>query len=114
MDIDIPSQDAYILGNGTGGPIRPPNEAQSLLLRLTRNCPWNRCKFCPVYKDTEFSIRPVDHVIRDIDAVYRAVQELQQGREAGPSLPARQAAARGAKGGVRAPLEAGGSVLEQP
>ena len=37
------------------GPIRPPSEAGSLLLRVTRNCPWNRCKFCPVYKGAEFS-----------------------------------------------------------
>lgn len=33
------------------GPIRPPNEARSLLLRITRNCPWNQCLFCPVYKN---------------------------------------------------------------
>ena len=32
------------------GPIRPPSEAASLLVRVTRNCPWNRCTFCPVYK----------------------------------------------------------------
>ncbi|SFQ94576.1 hypothetical protein SAMN05660706_1012 [Desulfoscipio geothermicus DSM 3669] len=25
------------------GPIRPPSEAGSLLIRVTRNCPWNRC-----------------------------------------------------------------------
>jgi radical SAM superfamily enzyme YgiQ (UPF0313 family) len=59
------------------GPIRPPSEAGSLLLRVTRNCPWNRCKFCPVYKGTEFSFRPVDHVKRDIDAVHRCVRELE-------------------------------------
>ena len=63
------------------GPIRPPSEAQSLLIRVTRNCPWNRCKFCPVYKDTEFSRRPVEHVLRDLDAVYQAMQTL--GGEAG-------------------------------
>jgi hypothetical protein len=63
------------------GPIRPPSEAGSLLLRLTRNCPWNRCKFCPVYKDTQFSRRPLEHVLRDIDAVYEAVQTF--GGEAG-------------------------------
>jgi radical SAM superfamily enzyme YgiQ (UPF0313 family) len=58
------------------GPIRPPSEAESLLLRVTRNCPWNRCKFCPVYKGTEFSRRPVEHVKRDIDAVYQCLQEM--------------------------------------
>ena len=67
------------------GPIRPPSEAGSLLLRVTRNCPWNRCKFCPVYKGAEFSVRPTDHVLRDIDAVYRAMQTLSGEAEARPS-----------------------------
>ncbi|MFW9808403.1 MAG: radical SAM protein [Candidatus Thorarchaeota archaeon] len=53
------------------GPIRPPSEATSLLLRVTRNCQWNRCLFCPVYKESEFSARPVDHVLRDIDLIKR-------------------------------------------
>jgi hypothetical protein len=60
------------------GPIRPPSEAYSLLVRVTRNCPWNRCTFCPVYKGTRFSIRPVEHVKRDIDAVYKYVEALRQ------------------------------------
>jgi biotin synthase-like enzyme len=60
------------------GPIRPPSEAHSLLVRVTRNCLWNRCTFCPVYKGTSFSIRPVAHVLRDLDAVYEAVQQLRQ------------------------------------
>jgi hypothetical protein len=51
------------------GPIRPPSEAPSLLLRVTRNCEWNRCQFCPVYKDAEFSIRELEHILRDIDYV---------------------------------------------
>ncbi|MFZ7128125.1 MAG: radical SAM protein [Desulfobacterales bacterium] len=59
------------------GPIRPPSEAYSLLIRVTRNCPWNRCRFCPVYKGSRFSLRPVDHVLRDIDAVHRYVQALR-------------------------------------
>ena len=33
------------------GPIRPPSEAHSLLIRVTRNCPWNRCTFCSTYKN---------------------------------------------------------------
>jgi 2-iminoacetate synthase ThiH len=51
------------------GPIRPPSEARSLMLRVTRNCPWNRCKFCGLYKDEKFSMRSVEHIIQDIDAI---------------------------------------------
>jgi radical SAM superfamily enzyme YgiQ (UPF0313 family) len=55
------------------GPIRPPSEAYSLLIRVTRNCPWNRCTFCPVYKKTKFSLRTVEHVKKDIDLVHKYV-----------------------------------------
>lgn len=58
------------------GPIRPPSEANSLLIRVTRNCPWNRCTFCPVYKGKSFSLRPIDHVLRDIDMVHKYVQAI--------------------------------------
>ena len=51
------------------GPIRPPSEAYSLLIRATRNCPWNRCWFCPVYKGSKFELRAVGEIIRDIEAV---------------------------------------------
>ena len=51
------------------GPIRPPSEAYSLLIRVTRNCPWNRCTFCPLYKKSVFSIRPITHVIKDVDTI---------------------------------------------
>lgn len=60
------------------GPIRPPSEAHSLLIRVSRNCPWNKCKFCPVYKGSKFSLRPPEHVKKDIDAVYRHVAALQE------------------------------------
>lgn len=60
------------------GPIRPPSEAYSLLVRVTRNCPWNRCTFCPVYKGTKFSKRPVEHVKKDIDAVFRRVETFRE------------------------------------
>ena len=51
------------------GPIRPPNEARSLLLRVTRNCPWNQCLFCPVYKNRKFSMRSVEEIKEDIQTV---------------------------------------------
>jgi radical SAM superfamily enzyme YgiQ (UPF0313 family) len=50
------------------GPIRPPSEAESLLIRATRNCPWNRCQFCPIYKGRKFELRPVAEIIKDIEA----------------------------------------------
>ncbi len=59
------------------GPIRPPSEARSLLLRVTRNCPWNRCTFCGLYKGQRFSIRPVEHVCKDIDTIRYFVDEIQ-------------------------------------
>ncbi len=48
------------------GPIRPPSESGSLLVRVSRNCPWNRCAFCPVYKGERFSVRSVDEVLADL------------------------------------------------
>ena len=56
------------------GPIRPPSEAYSLLIRATRNCPWNRCQFCSVYKGSKFELRPVDEILRDIEAA-KAISE---------------------------------------
>jgi len=59
------------------GPIRPPSEAFSLLVRVTRNCPYNRCKFCPVYKTEKFSKRPSQEVMADIDSMAAWNDELK-------------------------------------
>jgi radical SAM superfamily enzyme YgiQ (UPF0313 family) len=60
------------------GPIRPPSEARSLLIRVTRNCPWNRCEFCPVYKGARFSRRTVEEIRKDIDTVKEIVDSLKR------------------------------------
>jgi radical SAM superfamily enzyme YgiQ (UPF0313 family) len=49
-------------------PFRPPSEANSLLLRVTRGCPWNRCAFCSMYKGMKFEIRSVEEVLEDIES----------------------------------------------
>jgi len=59
------------------GPIRPPSEAASLLLRFTRNCPWNKCSFCPVYKGSDFSRRSLNDIKGDIDTVAEIVRDLR-------------------------------------
>jgi len=52
--------------------IRPPTENYSLTFRLTRNCGWNRCIFCPVYKQgAKFSRRTIDEIKRDIERAKR-------------------------------------------
>lgn len=60
------------------GPIRPPSEAHSLLVRVVRNCPWNKCAFCPVYKRSKPSSRPTADVLADIDAMAAAVEALRR------------------------------------
>ena len=60
------------------GPIRPPSEASSLLIRLTRNCPWNRCTFCRVYKKAKFSLRSMENIIKDIDYLYKYIEIIKQ------------------------------------
>ena len=59
------------------GPIRPPNEARSLLLRLTRNCPWNQCQFCPVYKKRKFSLRTVAEIKEDIETARDIADDIK-------------------------------------
>ena len=59
------------------GPIRPPSEASSLLLRVTRNCPWNRCLFCHIYKGKRFERRSVEEVKKDIEAARRIADEIK-------------------------------------
>jgi len=58
------------------GPIRPPSEGRdfSLLIRVTRNCPWNRCEFCSIYKNKKFEYRGVEEIKQDID-VARAISD---------------------------------------
>ena len=50
------------------GPIRPVDEADSLLIRTTRNCPWNKCGFCVNYRGKKFSIRSTSEIKSDIEA----------------------------------------------
>lgn len=56
------------------GPIRPPNEAYSLLVRFTRNCPWGQCAFCYSYKGKRFEKRSVAEIKEDIDII-RAIRD---------------------------------------
>jgi radical SAM superfamily enzyme YgiQ (UPF0313 family) len=61
------------------GVYRPPSEggSHSLLLRVTRNCPWNRCEFCAMYKTEKFELRSPEAVKGDIDAIAAIYDKLK-------------------------------------
>jgi radical SAM superfamily enzyme YgiQ (UPF0313 family) len=59
------------------GPIRPPSEAGSLLIRVTRNCPWNRCAFCRTYRGETFSLRPIAEIKEEIRGMSGMVERIR-------------------------------------
>lgn len=58
------------------GPMGAIGEQGSLLLRVNRNCPWNRCLFCSLYKGRKFEYRTVKEIKHDIDVVKFLADEL--------------------------------------
>lgn len=58
------------------GPIRPPSEAMSILIRVTRNCPWNKCTFCKTYTDQRFSRRSAEEIKKDIDSIHDIAEKI--------------------------------------
>lgn len=49
--------------------VRPPSEANSLLLPITIGCSHNTCTFCGTYTNVKFRIRTLEDIKRDIDEV---------------------------------------------
>jgi len=46
--------------------IRPPSEAESILLQVTVGCSHNKCTFCGTYKGVRFRIKDQEIIDRDI------------------------------------------------
>ncbi len=61
------------------GVYRPPSEggSSSLLVRFTRNCPWNFCTFCSMYKTEKFQMRPLNEIKSDINAMAALTNDLK-------------------------------------
>lgn len=49
-----------------GNVIRPPSEADSIILQVTVGCSYNKCTFCGAYKDVAFSIKDYPTIERDL------------------------------------------------
>lgn len=65
------------------GPIRPPSEANSLLLQVTRGCTWNKCKFCSLYRNTGFKAFSADSIKEDIDNIAKLAERVMKYRRSG-------------------------------
>lgn len=62
------------------GVYRPPSEggSSSLLVRFTRNCPWNHCTFCGMYKTEKFEVRSPEEIKQDINAIAALCSDLKE------------------------------------
>jgi radical SAM superfamily enzyme YgiQ (UPF0313 family) len=50
-----------------GNIIRPPSEANSILLQVTVGCSRNKCTFCGTYQGERFKIKPDEIIMADIE-----------------------------------------------
>jgi len=60
--------------------IRPPSEWRSGLLRITRGCNWNRCRFCGIYPhlgQPDFSIRTLEEIVEDVHVLHQSRPDLE-------------------------------------
>lgn len=57
--------------NYQGTVIRPPSEADSLILQVTLGCSDNACIFCPAYKEKHFRIKNIKEIEEDIKIAHK-------------------------------------------
>ncbi|GAB6180012.1 radical SAM protein [Desulfotomaculum defluvii] len=45
---------------------RPPSEAKSFILRITKGCSHNKCTFCAMYRNIRFQVRSMEEIEKEI------------------------------------------------
>lgn len=53
--------------NYVGHVIRPPSEADSIILQVTVGCSYNKCTFCGAYKDIPFQVKSEETILADLE-----------------------------------------------
>ncbi len=58
-----------------GSIIRPPSEADSLILQVTYGCSHGACDFCGTYADKPFRLRPWHEVVEDLTGLPHGLKQ---------------------------------------
>ena len=58
--------------------IRPPSEADSILLQVTLGCSHNRCTFCGTYRDKRFKIKDDKIILSDLRYAARHMSHMDR------------------------------------
>jgi radical SAM superfamily enzyme YgiQ (UPF0313 family) len=61
-----------------GNIIRPPSEANSILLQVTVGCSRNKCTFCGTYREERFRIKPEAIIMADIEFAARYCRQQRR------------------------------------
>jgi radical SAM superfamily enzyme YgiQ (UPF0313 family) len=71
--------------------IRPPSEADALILQATYGCSRNRCAFCVTYRERPFKVRPLKAIEKEVESlapIYQGVRKVFLGDGDPMVLPA--------------------------
>jgi radical SAM superfamily enzyme YgiQ (UPF0313 family) len=61
-----------------GQVIRPPAEAESILLQVSLGCSHNKCDFCPAYKGKRFAIKSPERIDAALDHAARHLSDVRR------------------------------------
>lgn len=61
-----------------GNVIRPPSEADSIILQVTVGCSYNKCTFCGAYKEVHFSIKARETILEDLKYASQYCKNIQR------------------------------------
>lgn len=57
---------------------RPPSEARSLIFQVTLGCSFNKCSFCNMYRTKEYSERPLEEILKEIELMSKYYPETKR------------------------------------
>lgn len=57
---------------------RPPSEANSIIFQVTLGCSFNKCSFCNMYRTKDYSERPWEEIMSEIDIVSKSFPQTER------------------------------------